>query len=204
MSHVSSDVETCYCAALAKEGHASMEPRPFRRGNALMRSVESTTPAPLQWSHVPSDVETAQEAQREALALRLQWSHVPSDVETGSDYAGLRLGDASMEPRPFRRGNCTSIQRRMVVGALQWSHVPSDVETRPGPDPFSVSLLLQWSHVPSDVETRTGAGPLSVFSCFNGATSLQTWKLCDPVQSRQRTSRFNGATSLQTWKRLPL
>ncbi len=60
---------------------ASMEPRPFERGNKAT-SREEWEQQQLQWSHVLSNVETY---------LRSVRASSPSG--------------ASMEPRPFERGN---------------------------------------------------------------------------------------------------
>src|SRR6266852_5628915 len=94
-----------------------MEPRPFRRGNGLLGPVHPVTAEALQWSHVLSDVETRRPSTRHApRTAMLQWSHVLSDVETCPNAdrrpdrsVGVEL--ASMEPRPFRRGNDHPRQR---------------------------------------------------------------------------------------------
>src|SRR5712691_1030392 len=127
-----------------------MEPRPFRRGNRPCRSLDCFAghrfngatsfqtwkprrlPKPkrpawlLQWSHVLSDVETAPLPEAGLFCnTPLQWSHVLSDVET----IGLRPTSfpplpASMEPRPFRRGNDHArALSRADQYRLQWSHV---------------------------------------------------------------------------------
>src|SRR5436190_1143528 len=85
---------------------ASMEPRPFRRGNSYALSSLRTVPYLLQWSHVPSDVETSLAPSTFSSVCALQWSHVPSDVETIlTSRKPSSHTTASMEPRPFRRGN---------------------------------------------------------------------------------------------------
>jgi hypothetical protein len=87
--------------------------------------------------------------------------------------------NASMGPRPFRRGNLLYAEDKgKNEKSLQWGHVRSDVETLPakltrskqnlasmGPRPFrrgnlrsrrariTAARLLQWGHVRSDVET---------------------------------------------------
>src|SRR5712691_6329906 len=107
-SHVLSDVET-----------------------ARIRRRPRIRPSRLQWSHVLSDVETApcaivisgtpasfygatsfqtwkQLDMRRSVknVWQLQWSHVLSDVETliRPTHRAIHIA-ASMEPRPFRRGN---------------------------------------------------------------------------------------------------
>src|SRR5262249_46622720 len=132
----------------------------------------------------------------------LQWSHISSDVETSK----------------LRPGTSTSAR-------LQWSHISSDVETQSNRCWSRSKLLLQWSHMPSDVETpahRRASRPSTIasmephlFRCgnlnaarsqhtwsqsFNGATSLQMWKLCGAWRVRLDERSFNGATSLQMWK----
>ena len=66
-------------------------------------------PSVLQWGHVFSDVETPFDEKYAFVGQMLQWGHVFSDVETFfgvSIMIGLFI--ASMGPRLFRRGNCTT------------------------------------------------------------------------------------------------
>src|SRR5438552_2623666 len=111
-----------------------MEPRPFERGNSFARSdsrasvcglqwshVLSNVETPampnssttcqimLQWRHVLSNVETAMVGSHLILDTQLQWSHVLSNVETAELLEVTRKAArlASMEPRPFERGNLT-------------------------------------------------------------------------------------------------
>ena len=62
--------------------------------------------------------------------------------------------DASMGPRLFRRGNVKTVLGQSCQSLLQWGHVFSDVET-----------------------IQAKPSPERSASCFNGATSFQTWKL---------------------------
>src|SRR5713101_6669348 len=57
---------------------------------------------------------------------RLQWSHVLSDVETsaGTILTAAIYNAASMEPRPFRRGNCTTDTRRKAKTAASMEPRP--------------------------------------------------------------------------------
>src|SRR2546425_744989 len=107
-----------------------MEPRPFRRGN-MMKRKSCIKRAELQWSHVPSDVETTG-------PYELERRHQPASMEPrpfrrgnpNQPSEGWIVIEASMEPRPFRRGNDKSSKHREGHHTkLQWSHVPSDVET---------------------------------------------------------------------------
>ena len=64
------------------------------------------------------------------------------------------LEQASMGPRPIRRGNARSSSVGISTAApLQWGHVQSDVETFMRLHPPFVYFMLQWGHVQSDVET---------------------------------------------------
>src|SRR2546428_1544825 len=112
-----------------------MEPHPFGRGNVVQapqvhafpcrfngatslrtwkprfRAACSASSPELQWSHIPSDVETPQVSVKTILGRwPLQWSHIPSDVETTRlPMVPAHLQIASMEPHPFGRGNsCTA------------------------------------------------------------------------------------------------
>ena len=82
-----------------------MEPRPNRRGNDEW--VEEHPEAwELQWSHVLTDVETIRKDHGNGIPTGLQWSHVLTDVETQVVvFYPAGYTDASMEPRPNRRGN---------------------------------------------------------------------------------------------------
>src|SRR5918996_874817 len=96
---------------------ASMEPRPFERGNTGDGTEPGRVSGALQWSHVLSNVETSQS---------LAKTHPDTDSFNGATSfrtwklrplamlpAGRRI--ASMEPRPFERGNhspCGRSKRR--------------------------------------------------------------------------------------------
>jgi len=111
----------------------------------------------------------------------LQWGHVQSDVETMKKNMVPRRGStASMGPRPIRRGN------EEVQGHGRWWG------------------SLQWGHVQSDVETTKKALSRGERLSFNGATSNQTWKRDEDLQTTVVSTGFNGATSNQTWKPLSL
>src|SRR5579875_3631869 len=111
---------------------ASMEPRPYGRGDP---------------SHFPGQMRSA----------RLQWSHGHTAVETRPGRRGRSRGGASfngatairswrretphandrhdqlasMEPRPYGRGDATMASaRRRISWRLQWSHGHTAVETR--------------------------------------------------------------------------
>src|SRR5438874_8929269 len=86
----------------------------------------------------------------------LQWSHVPANVETRAAALCARWrGSASMEPRSCERGNMTAPHLNYVdQRLLQWSHVPANVETFLCHRHWRLLPQLQWSHVPANVETR--------------------------------------------------
>jgi len=180
-----------------------MGPRLFRRGNGVFCKYFNARPE-LQWGHVFSDVETLTPPAIVQHDEMLQWGHVFSDVET-PEAAEIDL--------EYMR--------------LQWGHVFSDVETPEAAEIDLEYMRLQWGHVFSDVETflplvvevaerDASMGPrlfrrgnlfgdglfCAEASCFNGATSFQTWKR--DKSHRHPTDQqvsFNGATSFQTWKR---
>src|SRR5262245_18088594 len=118
-----------------------MEPRPFERGNCSACARRSgwrarfngatsfrtwkhnkytifATFAVLQWSHVLSNVETEVSA---ASTLLLQGASIePRPFERGNSEAhihrlALILG-ASMEPRPFERGNQRTRPEKTMSG----------------------------------------------------------------------------------------
>ena len=132
----------------------------------------------LQWSHVPSDVETYQIQTRLQPGLWLQWSHVPSDVETKIRIAGCFF--------PASFNGATSLQTWKLSGRLCF---PLKYPCFNG-----ATSLQTWKQ--SSVRMRTRGR-----TRFNGATSLQTWKQRDDAGGRAAPPGFNGATSLQTWKR---
>ena len=133
-----------------------MEPRPFDRGNTSSGMVGPMTISALQWSHGLSTVETwpkptlrtpAMPCFNGATAFR-PWKR-PRDRGTGAglgcfngatafrpwklagtDADAAMVIHASMEPRPFDRGNqfvMDAVRRRLIK--LQWSHGLSTVET---------------------------------------------------------------------------
>ena len=110
--------------------------------------------------------------------------------------------NASMEPRPLRRGWLGVEESNAHMGrGLQWSHVLSDVdgvlsiagrqllgwasmEPRPLRRGWSEEVMLklvppgwlQWSHVLSDVDGSCARWTRTRhWTRFNGATSSQTW-----------------------------
>ena len=111
---------------------ASMEPRPFRRGNPEKSHLGLNPKLRFNGATSFQTWKLSRAACHPLLLVkRLQWSHVLSDVETSRiDYFVKMDVRASMEPRPFRRGNhqAQALSPRRSR-ALQWSHVLSDVET---------------------------------------------------------------------------
>ena len=87
-------------------GAASMEPRPFDRGNSgsnfgrcRCRPRFNGATAFRPWKRLGHGVAIS-------TYNELQWSHGLSTVETRADYRHIRHKQtASMEPRPFDRGN---------------------------------------------------------------------------------------------------
>ena len=158
----------------------------------------------LQWGHVFSDVEIIGFLTRSRMRLRRfngATSFQTWKLETKKPSC-LVIVIASMGPRLFRRGNriYVSTSRRGRI-SLQWGHVFSDVEMTNYASPVNNGMTLQWGHVFSDVEMfvvppenqgqtvasmgprlfRRGNTPACLRSarsgsCFNGATSFQTWK----------------------------
>jgi len=74
----------------------------------------------------------------------------------GIDTGMLQFPDAaSMGPRPIRRGNGGKIPLLILCSIeLQWGHVQSDVETSLVLPIYLYIIKLQWGHVQSDVETH--------------------------------------------------
>ncbi len=156
-----------------------MEPRSFKRGNGNegqvaivdhpglqwshvhsnvetnVRRGDNLQAALLQWSHVHSNVETQQRNGRAPARISLQWSHVHSNVETM--YASgerAQLGDASMEPRSFKRGNSEPAWRaRPRHGRFNGATFIQTWKLSPNGARLIKDYELQWSHVHSNVET---------------------------------------------------
>ena len=60
---------------------------------------------------------------------------------------------------------------------LQWGHDDEVVEEAPELSPEEAHLLLQWGHDDEVVEELPPVGlPTSVTYCFNGATTMRSWK----------------------------
>ena len=77
-----------------------------------------------------SGVETPRKSGNRKNQKPLQWSHALSGVEIASGAIDLRRAvEASMEPRPFRRGNRSPVRVSRIWDSLQWSHALSGVET---------------------------------------------------------------------------
>ena len=180
---------------------ASMEPRPFRRGNASAPRGPSDPMRWLQWSHVPSDVETVDIDQRHGHARNC--FNGATSLQTWKPLLRhpppVRTRMASMEPRPFRRGNTES--------SLQITKTQDGASMEPRPfrrgndilvaQNQQLTVALQWSHVPSDVETYAHRTMSVLRSCFNGATSLQTWKQwrCQLARASVRSLQWSHVPS---------
>src|SRR5205085_11923326 len=65
--------------------------------------------------------------------ISLQWSHVLTNVETADAVRAWQpTPPASMEPRPHERGNVgIGVATVVCRPELQWSHVLTNVETPP-------------------------------------------------------------------------
>src|SRR5712691_6329904 len=206
-----------------------MEPRPFRRGNRPSLAPGCLVLDALQWSHVLSDVETTTPgAPSRAPPHLLQWSHVLSDVETRAG-GSLRpsLTPASMEPRPFRRGNMNDYDATVLPSAASMeprpfrrgnsqNPSPTENQTQPAsmePRPFRRGNCpvrhsnfrhpceLLWSHVLSDVETARYAAKRE--ECLAASMEPRPFRRGNthtPDSPGYTHSGFNGATSFQTWK----
>ncbi len=183
---------------------ASMEPRPFERGNTKTQGRFYQRKKKLQWSHVLSNVETA-----DVIAGIVPSPRRFNGATSFRTWKRLCLAllasarSASMEPRPFERGNNAEwptrpqFGRKCFNGATSFrtwklSFRPSPIPGKGAsmePRPFErgnwdvlISLAkdypLQWSHVLSNVETTSGRRcRCARRRCFNGATSFRTWKL---------------------------
>src|SRR5579884_2121273 len=153
----------------------------------------------------------------------------PRPCGRGNRLTTLRWWDsmhtASMEPRPCGRGNLISACRGFMITALQWSHDLAVVETMYDRLRRKALIRLQWSHDLAVVETTNPPLlPRPVVPCFNGATTLRSWKRfnrnghphgwgglqwshdlavveTDACRGGRRGwSGFNGATTLRSWK----
>ena len=147
-------------------GDASMEPRPFSR-----RDMISTTSlligCLLQWSRDHSVAETrrwnpAPTRWRRFNGAATIQSRRPGQMEGPGDHSASErpcapAAKASMEPRPFSRGDAPVLRPYFrVVDWLQWSRDHSVAEEIL----FFVSVSLQWSRDHSVAETyrRIGGG----------------------------------------------
>jgi len=111
---------------------ASMEPRPEGRGESRSSAIDAHI-SPLQWSHVPKDVEIVLRADRyNALAVCFNGATSRRTWREGLDILSRQIHlVASMEPRPEGRGELHLWQAQPIGNSeLQWSHVPKDVESR--------------------------------------------------------------------------
>src|SRR5713101_6398099 len=148
----------------------------FQTWKRLRRASGLLSALALQWSHVLSDVETtpvatisARRSGRFNGATSFQTWKPRSRVE----HHGFAFG-ASMEPRPFRRGN-RSCGEALRLPGWRFNGATSFQTWKPEGSPLSVSPPwgLQWSHVLSDVETSGRvSGPGQASQGFNGATSF--------------------------------
>ncbi len=153
----------------------------------------------------------------------------PRPCGRGNRLTTLRWWDsmhtASMEPRPCGRGNLISACRGFMITALQWSHDLAVVETMYDRLRRKALIRLQWSHDLAVVETTNPPLlPRPLVSCFNGATTLRSWKPGAAQGAEQAPEAsmeprpcgrgnvstataiptagegFNGATTLRSWK----
>ncbi len=106
--------------------------------------------------------------------------HLCGELEFESSSERLPLLLFAMEPQQFSCGNCClDLWHQFLCKRLQWSHNNSVVETSlENGFPSSMKPMLQWSHNNSVVETLSTneTYPLLILS-FNGATTIQLWKL---------------------------
>src|SRR5579875_1708269 len=180
-----------------------MEPRPYGRGDHLALTQPSSADVALQWSHGHTAVETIHRAARSSYFGRLQWSHGHTAVETLHKTRRLqRAISASMEPRPYGRGDTRSVDDERVAGkALQWSHGHTAVETAAQsgrstqnmwasmePRPYGRGDFVDWR-----------AGQRRAFR-FNGATAIRPWRLRGRPRRPTEFRRFNGATAIRPWR----
>src|SRR5579875_2136875 len=133
----------------------------------------------------------------------LQWSHGHTAVETLVHCVAHReVLRASMEPRPYGRGDTPAVDDERVAGkALQWSHGHTAVETAAQsgrstqnmwasmePRPYGRGDFVDWR-----------AGQRRAFR-FNGATAIRPWRLRGRPRRPTEFRRFNGATAIRPWR----
>ena len=101
-------------------------------------------------------------------------------------------GCASMGPRRCGHGKSGQVIYTPLATALQWGHVAVDMERCRSLRLGAPSWTLQWGHVAVDMESWGRCLPALAPSCFNGATSLWTWKARGCLLCRGRGAASMG------------
>ena len=83
--------------------------------------------------------------------------------------------------------------------ALQWGHDEGVVENVLGSLKVRSNHQLQWGHDEGVVEYAEVVVQCSA-SCFNGATTKESWKTTAGRRAVVEPSSFNGATTREAWK----
>ena len=212
----------------AQHAKASMEPRPYGRGDqggngrtqeALLASME-----PRPYGRGDSQADRDHD-----VAMALQWGRARVDAETSNPGEWrVHVIPASMGPRPCGRGD--EMHQRFCAFAeamLQWGRARVDAETRHTTWLLRVEpMMLQWGRARVDAETGRGlgraggagrasmgprpcgrgdqhrlAGPVHRLASFNGAAPVWTRRPCLAAFLNTRPTRFNGAAPV--WTRRP-
>src|SRR5205809_548971 len=133
---------------------ASMEPRPFRRGNGLsdvsiviLRDSFNGATSFQTWKRRERCRAACPGCRFNGATSFQTWK--PCRLPPPWAPAACFNGATSFQTWKHSRGNRASYSS----GVLQWSHVLSDVETGADDLQGQADLWLQWSHVLSDVET---------------------------------------------------
>src|SRR5579884_2297245 len=106
-----------------------------------------------------------------------------------------------MEPRPCGRGNVPMVSRRAPNGQLQWSHDLAVVETADSSRAARADDSASMEPRPCGRGNREGEiWDSSRCRCFNGATTLRSWKPETHRRLGETRRGFNGATTLRSWK----
>src|SRR5579875_2171206 len=154
-----------------------MEPRPYGRGDRLLALMQrweggfNGATAIRPWRRRMHD------GDNDCAAL-LQWSHGHTAVETVRQPSGVSsMRSASMEPRPYGRGDTYLASSRRWDGSLQWSHGHTAVET-----------LWHWSPIRHITRASMEPRPYGRGDIASG----RRWP--------SKRQRFNGATAIRPWR----
>ena len=168
-----------------------MGPRLFGRGNHLATSLEKRVVSRFNGATSIRTWKRAFAGRLRAVEIASMGPRLFGRGNATRTRRGRPRRDASMGPRLFGRGNLHTISCSLVVNPLQWGHVYSDVETYHFVRYLNLTHTLQWGHVYSDVETAGAGTSPAPATCFNGGTSIRTWK--HVVGRANRTSHVGAS-----------